>query len=289
MLRPMMDGHTALLILALIALGPGAPGGALRMDSLAVRLTQAERSADPRAAGEAALMLGRLHYARGDYRPAADAFSRAAARLAPARKGEALYWAGLSWLGLGSNNAARAALDEVVAAHHPRRAEALLGIASAWESDERYDKALSTLQDLLAGESGEAGPAALERMGVVAGHLHRTADAERAHGRLLARSPGSMEAAALLARTKEASPAAPLNGPVAVEAGRFTSAARARGLVARAQRAGYKDARVVERGSASSRSFSVRLGTYPDRPTAREAQSRAAKELGLSARVTGDH
>ena len=62
-----------------------------------------------------------------------------------------------------------------------------------------------------------------------------------------------------------------------------------RGLVARAHRAGYKDARVVERGSASSRSFSVRLGTYPDRPTAREAQSRAAKELGLSARVTGDH
>src|SRR5207248_2496297 len=38
-----------------------------------------------REAGEAAMLLGRLHFARGEYRQAADAFARASARLDPSR------------------------------------------------------------------------------------------------------------------------------------------------------------------------------------------------------------
>src|SRR5205823_4954281 len=87
---------------ATVALTAGA-------DSLAARLRRDERIAiGPRAAGEAALELGRLHYARGEYRAAAEAFARAAARLDPAHKDEPLYWEGLAWLGLGNPAAARA-------------------------------------------------------------------------------------------------------------------------------------------------------------------------------------
>ena len=285
----MMNIPAALFALSLFAAASASTPAAPPPDSLALRLKRAEGGAGPRAAADAALAIGRLYYARGDYRPAADAFSRAAARLGPDRKGEALYWAGLSWLGLNSPNAARAALDEVVASGHARRADALLAIAGAWESEERFDKAYATLLLLTSGDMGPAGPAALDRMSFVCERLHRTAEAERAKARLLASYPGSMEALALVARDKETSAAVPVSGPVAVEAGRFASAGRARGLVARAQRAGYKDAKVVERVSAATRSFAVRLGSYPDRPSAHEAQLRASKELGLTARITGDH
>ncbi len=278
----------ALLALSLFAATSAATQAPSAPDSMVIRLKRAETVAGPRAAADAALSLGRLYYARGEYRPAADAFSRAAARLGPARKGEALYWTGMAWLGLNSPNAARAAFDEVVSAGDPRRNDALLGTADAWVSEDRFDKAFATLQQLISGDMGPAGPAALERMSVVAERLNRAADAERAKARLLSSYPGSMEALALVARDKETAPAAPTSGPVAVEAGRFANAARARGLVVRAQRAGYKDARVVEHVSAATRSFAVRLGSYPDRPSAREAQLRAAKELGLTARITGD-
>ena len=70
--------------------------------------------------GEAALLLGQLHYARGEYRQAADAFARAAARLQPARKPEARYWAGLSWIALKDPQQARASLEEVVSSGSER-------------------------------------------------------------------------------------------------------------------------------------------------------------------------
>ncbi|HYM79963.1 MAG TPA: hypothetical protein VEY91_00975, partial [Candidatus Limnocylindria bacterium] len=55
----------------------------------------------PAESAEAAMALGQLHFARAEYREAANAFARAAARLHPARKPEARYWAGVSWLALG--------------------------------------------------------------------------------------------------------------------------------------------------------------------------------------------
>src|SRR5262249_37292322 len=148
----------------------------------------------PREAGEAALELGRLFYARSAYRPAADAFARAAARLDPARKSEALYWSGLSWLGLGAPNPARAALQEVVASGPRRGAGARLALAAAWEREGRRDQASPALGHLLAPDPGEAGATALERLPGLADRLHRPADAARARARLVAAYPASIEA-----------------------------------------------------------------------------------------------
>src|SRR2546428_77397 len=58
-------------------------------------------------AAEAAFVLGQLHLVRGEYRLAADAFSRAAAGFEPARKEEALHWAGIAWLGVPDPHRAR--------------------------------------------------------------------------------------------------------------------------------------------------------------------------------------
>src|SRR5947207_755314 len=94
-------------------------------DSLVVPLRRFENEAPrPSEGAAAAWLLGQLHYARGEYRPAAEAFSRAAARLDPARKPEARYWAGLAWLALGDPGQARAAFEELSKPGSPRRAEA---------------------------------------------------------------------------------------------------------------------------------------------------------------------
>ena len=78
-------------------------------DSLVVPLRRFENEARRPADGaRAAMLLGQLYYARGEYRPAAEAFSRAAARLDPAHKPEARYWMGLAWLALGDAGQARA-------------------------------------------------------------------------------------------------------------------------------------------------------------------------------------
>jgi len=66
-------------------------------DSLAAPLARLEaRRSRPGVQAQAALLLGQLYYARGEYRPAADAFARASARFDPSRKDEARYWAGLA-------------------------------------------------------------------------------------------------------------------------------------------------------------------------------------------------
>jgi tetratricopeptide (TPR) repeat protein len=295
---PMLAIVIAFLALGARAAAPSPPPrsataaparAAASADSLALRLARAESAASgARAAGEAALLLGRLHYARGEYRNAADAFARAAARLDPARKSEALYWAGMSWLGQGSPGVARAQFEEVAASDSRRRADALLGIASAWERESRPDKAIAALDQLLAGDPGEAGPAALARMAALADRLHRPADAARARARLLAAYPASMEAAMADAAISDAAAAVSPSGAVALEVGRFASASRAKSLAARATRAGFPDAKVVGRGGEASRVYAVLLGSYPDRAAARKAQAVAARQLGLNARLTGE-
>jgi len=272
------------------SLRPGALVGPVvaRPDSLASRLRRDELAATrPRDAGAAALLLGRLDYARGEYRSAADAFARAAARLDPARKSEALYWAGLSWLGLHSPNAARAALEEVVASGSPRGDEAQLAIAVAWEQDDRPEKAYGVLERLLERSPGEATPAALERLAALADRFHRPAEAARARERLLSSYPTSMEAAMTAAALAGPTSAVPPGAPIGLEVGRFAGPARARALAARAARAGFPDARVLVRGEGAATSYTVLLGTYPDAAAARDAEAVAARELGLSPRLTG--
>jgi tetratricopeptide (TPR) repeat protein len=148
-------------------------------------------------AGETAFVLGQLHLARGEHRLAADAFSRAAARLDGARKAEARYWAGVAWLGVPDGAQARAVLEEVSGARKP---EAQLGIAIAWDLQGRPDKAFDTLSNLLRGDPGEAGPAALERIATLADQLHKPDVASRALSRLQREYPGSFEAEGVFSR-----------------------------------------------------------------------------------------
>lgn len=163
-------------------------------DSLARPLARLEASLRGAGGAEAALTLGRFHYARGEYRQAAAAFARATPRFAPARRAEPRYWAGLAWLGAGEAGQARGAFEEAARAGSSRRAEALLGVALCWESARRPERALEALQTLLAGEPGEAGPAALERTAALAASLRRPELARRARERLLREYPRSMEA-----------------------------------------------------------------------------------------------
>jgi hypothetical protein len=122
-------------------------------------------------------------------------------------------------------------------------------------------------------------------MATLADRLHRPSDAEHARTQLLATYPQSMEAAVASAALKSA-PTAPA-GATALEAGRFASQARAKSLAARAQRAGFGGAKVVERGAGPARTYTVVLGSYSDVTAARTAQAKAAKQLGLTARVAG--
>jgi tetratricopeptide (TPR) repeat protein len=233
---------------------------------------------------EAALLLGRLHFARGEYLQAAGAFSRAAARLDPTRKHEARYWAGLSWLAMKEPNQARAALEEVAVPGSPRRADAMLGVALAWELAGRPDRAFDQLESLLEHEPGEAAPAALERQIALAERLRKPGVAERARARLIGDYPHRMEAARAASPTAE-SPAGSGAGGVAVQLGAFSSASRARSLVNAAHRAGFKNAEVVTRGEGSARLYVVRLGVFPTTGEARKMGEQAGRSLGVTYRL----
>jgi len=261
--------------------------GRTPVDSL-VRVLR-ERENDParaREAGETALLLGRLHYARGEYRAAADAFGRAAARLGPDAKNEARYWAGLSWLAMRSPNVARASLEEVAGVDGPRRIEATYGVALAWEMANRPDRAMDTLEPLVTSELGEIGSSVLETYAVLADRLDRPDAAVRARTRLAAEYPRSMEAAAAAGATPGGEPSREsAAGSFALEVGRFATAARARALLQRAVHAEFRDARVVERGEGPSRTWAVQLGRYPTEAEAREAGVNAQRRLGVEYRL----
>jgi len=256
-------------------------------DSLVAPLRRIENQPGAaRQSGEAALLLGQLHYARGEYRPAADAFARAAARLDPSLKDEARYWGGLSWLALRQPNSARALLEEVAASTSPRKSLAQLGVALAWEQAERPEQAMQALDAVLSGEPSEAGPAALERVVAIAARLHQPEVARRARDRLLAEYPHSMEAAsASAALLIEAGGAETGEAGIDVEIGAFSEEARAKSLSTRAVRAGFADAHVIARGEGASRTYVVRLGRFASEDDAVRAGEQAARGLGVQYRV----
>jgi len=293
----------AWLVLALLAVHargaaatsfPIPPPGSLRellattpADSLpeALRRFESRHARSPEAT-EALLALGQLHYARGEYRRAAGAFARAAARLEPARKPEARYWAGLAWLALGEPNQARAALDEVASADGPRRSQAMLAQAQAWELAQRPARASEILGILMDGAPGEAGPAALERAAALAERDGHDEAARKARERLLREYPRSIEAAA--ARRAVFSPPGPQSvdenrpGATAVVIGSFVDPARARSLASAARAAGFSEAQVVSRGQGLSAVHLVRLGVYPRAADARRAGEQAEQALGVT-------
>lgn len=239
------------------------------------------------SAAEAALTLGHLHAARGEYRPAAEAFARAAARLDPAGKPEARYLLGLAWLALGETHQARAALEEVAAAEGPRRAAARLALAQTWELARRPDRALEILDRLANEEPGEFTPAVLERLAALHddnGHLDR---GRRARERLLAEFPRSMEAAAArrVVFGSGASAAGARPGTIAVVIGSFVDAARARSLAASARSSGFPEAEVVSQGQGLAAVHTVRVGAFPSAAEARRAATQAEQALGVSAQI----
>jgi len=298
------------LLLALLATTP-APSSVRQVlescpaDSLLAPLARLEAARLGSDAAEAALTLGRLHYARGEYRQAAGDFARAIPRFDPARRGEAHYWTGLAWLGAGEVGQARAAFVEAARKDSPRRPEAQLGMALCWEAARQPERALETLQALLAGEPGEAGPAALEHVAVLAARLERPELARRARERLARDYPRSIEAVRAVrplatgaaraahpvsrplapAAARVAPPPVAAQVPLAVQIGIFREEARARELAERAGREGFRPVRVTALADAGGRLFAVRVGLYATAEDARGAGVRLGRALGVAWRV----
>jgi tetratricopeptide (TPR) repeat protein len=244
------------------------------------------RNARTSQATEALLVLGQLHYARGAYRQAAECYARASARLEPGRKAEGRYWTGLSWLALSEADRARAALDEVAAEKGPRQAAAMLARAQAWDLTQRPTRAMEAIDELLAIDPGEVGPAALARSAELDEAGGREEQARTARERLLREYPRSIEAAA--ARRSQFSPASRPAGRIrpgastAVVIGAFVDPARARALAAAARASGFTEAQVVSRGEGLSAVHRVRLGVYPGVNEARQAGAQAEQALGVT-------
>jgi tetratricopeptide (TPR) repeat protein len=186
-----MISLTTLLAISFMWLTAAAPGAS--HSAPGVRASSATREIGPADEFDA----GQMHFARGEYRQAADAFARAGARLDPARKPGARYWSGLSWLGANDAEQARSAFEDVIASSPALRSLATLGLAQSWELAGREDRALDVLSGLLVSGSGEAMPAALARFAEMAGAMGRAQDAKRAGERLQRDWPASMEASAL--------------------------------------------------------------------------------------------
>jgi tetratricopeptide (TPR) repeat protein len=272
-------------------------------DGLVVPLERYERyHRHASEAGEAALLLGQLHFARGEYRQAANAFMRASARLEPGRKEDARYWAGLAWLGADDISQARAALSAATRPASRRRPEALFAIATAWEREHRPDRALETLNGLLAGDPGPMGASALERVIALGSSLHQPEAAARARDRLVRDYPHSIEAirasAASQAPEPAVAPARPSSGaaepraatpraggPFALQIGAFSDLHRARDLADAARRAGYERVRVASLGDPSANLYVVQVGLYATPEAAREAGARARRMLNVPWRV----
>jgi len=275
----------ALLTLSVLLAAPAAVQDSLAAlirgaapDSVAAVL-RAYASRHPGAEGnEALLALGRYEYARGEYRQAANAFARAGARLEPARKSEARYWAGLSWFALGDLERARGALEEVARTGGLRHRDAQLALAQVWEAGGRTDRALEELESLLAADPGELGATALAMRYEIGTAQHRDGEAERAAERLLQQYPRSLEAARL--RQRVVTPPS-TQGHVAVRLGAFSDASRARSLAAAARRAGFTEVRVIPPVGSGARLYIVRLGPYADPDQAQKQAERVAELLGV--------
>lgn len=279
-----------MLVLALVSVdGAAAPAtprnlgatlSSVPADSLALPLRQLESRSTGAEAARVAMMLGRLHLSRAEYREAADAFGRAAARLDPANKGEARYWAGIAWLGAGQPAQARSVLEEMTNAASAWRGPGLLALARSWELSRRPDRALETLELAAKEPEGAHTPRLLERYAALQDAAGHSVVAERARDRLLKEYPRSIEAAE--ARRARLSASASGTGNFAVVIGTFLDPARAKSLATSAQRAGFDDARVETRGEGLAAVHSVLLGTYPDPNKARAAGEQAARALGVS-------
>jgi tetratricopeptide (TPR) repeat protein len=259
------------------------------VDSLPRMLAALEAHPRPGASpADAAFLLGQLHHARGEYRQAAEAFARAANRRSGEPRGEARYRAGVSLLGAGQAAAAREAFAAAIHDAPSRAALAQLGIAQALEAEQHPDKAFAAYQQVLAGDAGEAGPAALERIAALGPSLRRDEDTRRARLQLARQYPASLEAARLAASPPPAVvPAATTSAARTVQIGVFSERARALALVEAARKAGFSDTDATERAGTEGRAtvWVVRLGRFASADAARAAGEKAERALGVSWKV----
>ena len=281
-------------ILLAASLALGAPAGSfarlvpltMPADSLPRLLAELEQHPRPgMTADEAAFLLGELHHARGEYRQAADAFTRAAGRRSGAARGEARYFAAVSLLGAGQVNAAREAFGAAIHDAPARASLAQLGIGQSFEMEHRPDKAFAAYQQAATGDAGEAGPAALERVAALGALLHHENDARHARIQLARQYPASLEAARLAASPAPASATA--SGMVTVRIGVFTERMRALALVEAARKQGFADADATERAGTEGRAtlWIVRLGRFANADAARIAGEKAERVLGVAWQV----
>lgn len=178
-----------LLILGWLAATSATPRRPLDAEAT---LAKIERARGGPSDELAAMERGQFHFVRGEYALALTAFERAVAARGP-RRGEALHSAGLCRLALGETTLARDAFREAARADAGLRPLAALGMSFAWERDERPDRAIAELSRV--GEhAGEAGPAMLERLGVLAARLGRSRERDGAWETLRSRYPQSFEA-----------------------------------------------------------------------------------------------
>ena len=285
--------------------------GSRPADSLVAPLERLESARRGPGAASAALRLGQLRYARGEYRQAAAAFARATAAMPAELRHDPRYWTGLAWLGAGETARAREAFEQAARGPSRVRELALLGLALSWEAERRPERALDGLQALLAADPGEAGPAALEHTRSLALQLGRPEVARRAAERLERDNPRSVEAVraahapapaaargatpgtAAPARTAPAPvprrapppPPAVSQGPLTVQIGAFREAGHAQVLAARARRAGFGPVRVSEVRDAAGPLFLVRVGVYATAEDARGAAARLERGLGVACRL----
>jgi len=169
----------------------------LPADSLGSALQRLESAGPAPVSAAAAFAEGEFHHARGEYRLAAEAFGRAAARLQGLEHTEARYRQGLAFLGDRDPARARAAFDEVAMLSQPFRSLAQLGLARAFALAGDEEQELSVLRRLLDRPAGEAEPGALASYAALCDRLRRTGEARAARERLAKRWPRSFEAALL--------------------------------------------------------------------------------------------
>ena len=259
-------------------------------DSLAAPLRHFEAEHGRTGEGaDAAFALGQFHYARGEYRQAADAFGRAAARYAPERKGEARYWQGLAFLGQGDAIQARSVLEDVAEQDSPRRADARFAVAEAWLRAGRPEKSLEVLKALLDDRPDDMRVSALERVAELSERTGDADGAQRATRELERLNPEAVEPV----RRPSPPPAPPIPTPatlrsqarIAVQIGAFSEVARARQLVESAREKGFTRAEILTQGRGDATLHLVRIGAYPTEEAARAAGERASRELGVAYRL----
>ena len=178
----------------------------LPADSLGPALQRLESAGQATTSAAAAFALGEFHHARGEYRLAAEAFGRAAARLQGLEHTEARYRQGLAWLGDRDPGRARAAFEEVAMLSQPFRSLAQFGLARAHALAGEPEQELDLLLRLLDRPAGEAEPAALARYAALSDRLHHANEAREARERLVKRWPRSFEAALVSSTTGAPSP-----------------------------------------------------------------------------------